>query len=562
MRQALPLAAGFLATTVLTFEANAEVVELGPTDNVEARINAAQPGDEIVLRGGTYTLNQRFSIDDVRGTQAAPIVFRAKDGEVPIIHQPDANQNVIDVVNAEYLIFRGLEISGGSHGLRLIQARFVTVEGCNIHDTGDVALSANSGGSYQGLRILRNNIHHTNNTGEGMYLGCNSNACRMFDSLIEGNYVHHTNGPTVDQGDGIEIKEGSYNNIVRNNVIHDTNYPCILTYSTVGNGAPNILEANVMWNCGDHGIQSAADAVIRNNIILGSNAHGIAMQPHQAGVPGNLTVVHNTILHPTNDAINVSGAAGSIVIANNAVYAQSGNAIRVAGTLGGVVVAGNVGMGALSGPSGGLIASGTLAADFVAASFSGQPPNNVFPKAGSKLIAAGNATHVVQVDFNGTARNGVADVGAYKFDAMGNPGWPIGPGPKDRPPTGGAGGTGGSGAGGAGTGGGSTGSGGGGTAGSASGAAGSGAASGAGGSTGGAAGASGGSSGGAAGASGGVSGAGAAASGGSSGSANAAQGSGDDGGCGCRTTSSRRSPLVLAALALGVALALRRRRAR
>ena len=118
-----------------------------------------------------------------------------------------------------------------------------------------------------------------------MYLGCNNDGCRMFDSLIERNYIHHTNGPSVTQGDGIEIKEGSYDNVVRDNVIHDTNYPCILTYSAVGNGGPNIIERNLLWNCGDHAIQSAADAIIRNNIILGAAYDGIRNQPHQTGVP-------------------------------------------------------------------------------------------------------------------------------------------------------------------------------------------------------------------------------------------------------------------------------------
>ena len=48
---------------------------------------------------------------------------------------------------------------------------FITIEECEIHDTGDVAISANAGGTYEGLRILRNHIHHTNGTGEGLYLG-------------------------------------------------------------------------------------------------------------------------------------------------------------------------------------------------------------------------------------------------------------------------------------------------------------------------------------------------------------------------------------------------------
>jgi hypothetical protein len=434
-RPELPRAAVLVCLLLAERHALAETVLLEPGDDVEAAINAAQPGDEIVLAGGSYELTERFGIS-VHGTQGAPIVVRAADGERPHLHREATDQNVIDVDDAEHVVLRGLELSGGSHGLRLVSARFFNVERCEIHDTGDVALSANSGGQYQALRILGNHIHHTNGTGEGMYLGCNDNGCQMFDSLIAGNYVHHTDGPTVEQGDGIEIKEGSYNNVVRDNVIHDTNYPCILTYSTVGNGAPNVIERNVLWNCGDHAIQSAADATIRNNVILGASADGIAMQPHQAGAPSRLIVVHNTVLMAMNDAISASGIVGSVVIANNALYAPNGHAISAAGDLAQLVLTGNVGMGAVTPPgSSGYSAIGMLAADFVGASFSGAPPNDVFPKSGSALIAAGDADHVANDDFNGTARNGAADVGAYAFDAAGNPGWMLGAGFKDAPPT-------------------------------------------------------------------------------------------------------------------------------
>jgi hypothetical protein len=420
-------------------DARAATIVLGPGDDVEAAINAAEPGDELVLDGGSYTLTERFGIS-VQGTEQAPIVIRAADGETPHFHRPTADQNVIDVDDGAHLVFRGLEISGGSHGLRLVQASFVTVERCNIHDTGDVALSANSGDSYQGLKILRNEIHHTNSTGEGMYLGCNDDGCRVFDSLIEGNWIHHTNGSTVVQGDGIELKEGSYNNIIRDNVIHDTNYPCILTYSTVGNGAPNVIERNALWNCGDHGIQSAADAIIRNNIIFGSGSDGIAMQQHQAGSPANLMVLHNTVLHASNDAISLRNAVGSVVIANNAVYAQDGSALFVgAGDLTGLIVAGNVGEGGLAGTSGGL-SPGAIGSDFVMAHYQGAPPIDVFPATGSALVAAGDGAHAVDDDFNGTPRADSLDAGAYVYAARGNPGWIPAEGFKDVPASSGAGG--------------------------------------------------------------------------------------------------------------------------
>jgi len=430
--------AALVVAVMLPASAVAEIIEVGPDDDVEAAINALQPGDELVLQGGTYTLSERFSFD-IAGSESAPIIIRAKDGEQPHLHRPSADQNIIDIDGAEHVVIRGIEFSGGSAGVRISGARFLTIEDCEIHDTGDVALRANDGGvTYESLQILRNNIHHTNNTGEGMYLGCNDNGCRLQNSLIEGNHVHHTNQPSVSQGDGIELKEGSFGNTIRDNVIHDTNYPCILAYSTVGNGPENVIERNVMWGCGDHAIQCAADATIRNNIILGSNADGIAMQPHQAGSPSNLVVVHNTVLHPTNDAISLRGTTGSVIIANNAVYAQAGSAIFASGgDTSGVTIAGNVGEGGVSGLPGSGFAQGDLSADFVDGHYGGAPPIDVFPAVGSALIEAGDPAHGVEDDFNATPREGTLDVGAYRFDPDGNPGWPIGEGFKELPDPGG-----------------------------------------------------------------------------------------------------------------------------
>jgi hypothetical protein len=401
-------------------------MEVSPGDDVEAAINSLAPGDELIVHGGMYMLDDsRFGIT-VEGTAAMPIVIRAADGETPHFHRPSASQNIWDIDNAEYATIRGLEFSGGSAGLRVSGARFFTVENCHLHDVGDVALRFNDGGvMYEGVQLVGNHIHHTNDTGEGMYLGCNEDGCQFFDGLIANNYIHHTNQASVAQGDGIEIKEGSYNNVIRDNVIHDTNYPCILTYSVVGNGGPNIIERNVMWNCGDHGIQSAEDSTIRNNIILSANSDGIALQPHQNGSPGNQILANNTIIDADGRGISVSGASGMVVIANNAIYTDGSSAITGAGGM--VISMGNIGMG--DGVSGGDIAT-----DFVMGHFDGGPPIDVFPADGSALIGAGVAMYLPADDFNGTARMGAADVGAYAFAAGGNPGWMISEGFRGSPP--------------------------------------------------------------------------------------------------------------------------------
>lgn len=411
--------------------------EIGPTANLSMEISTLMPGDELILRGGTYSVTSLFRIDR-NGMPGSPIVIRSKTGEQAIINRPNANQNIVDIAS-RYLELRDLEFSGGSAGLRFLSgASFITIEGCNVHDTEDVAIRANDTGAlYDGFRIVRNQVHHTGGTGEGMYLGCNSAGCRFANGLIAGNWVHHMNGPTIVQGDGIEVKEGSYNNVIRDNVIHDTNYPCLTLYSAGTNSAtPNIIERNVMWRCGDHGIQVTRDARVQNNIVLSAASDGISVQAHAQvpSGPGAVQIVNNTVLDADGSAIAVRGATSAILVANNAVYTSSGAALFVNGSGTNVTFSNNVGVGTAA-----MITMGNLTNDFVGANLGGTVPNDVFPKMGSALIGAGLAPAAPMDDFNGTTRTMPTTVGAYQSAAM-NPGWTIAAGFKAMSAGGGAGG--------------------------------------------------------------------------------------------------------------------------
>ena len=423
-RLLLPTLTGLLSIHLM---ASADVLTVSPGEDLQDILDSMSAGDELIIEAGTYTLQSGLKID-LPSTADQPSTIRARDNATVLIDLPSQSYNIVEVRSSQYLTIKGRSFTGGSHGIRLMDSDFVTIEECEIYETGDVALSANSGGTYEGLVIRNNHIHHTNGTGEGMYLGCNNDGCRVANSVIEGNYVHHTNRASVEQGDGIELKEGSYGNIVRDNVIHDTNYPGILTYSTVGNGGPNIIEGNLIWSSNDYGIQSAADSIIRNNIILGET---VGMQQHQAGSPSNIQFVHNTII-TTENAIEVRDVSGDVLIANNAIYSQSGLAINlISGDRGRVTIAGNVGIGDTAGISDGFTSGDGIDGDFVDARFGAVPPVDVFPAAGGSLVNAGSSDYAAQIDFNGTPRGGLADAGAYRYNSNGNPGWGLAIGFKD-----------------------------------------------------------------------------------------------------------------------------------
>ena len=400
-----------LGLVLLAPRVDAKAVTLGPEDDWFSVLHGGslKPGAEVVLSGGTYADRRRLEMRH-RGTRDRPVVIRAADGARVVFKRPDARQNTINMAGCQYLVLRGIEITGGAAGIRIYKSgstmsKFVTLERLHIHHIGGVAVTANNGGNtYEGLVFRRNHIHHTGGHGEGFYLGCNnakdgSTPGYVFNSVVEGNYIHHLKGGTVSQGDGIEIKDGSFGNVIRDNVIHDTKYPGIIVYGTDGK-APNIIERNAIWNTGDHGIQAAADAIIRNNIIRDSGADGIHCRNHQSAIVGNLRIVHNTIMGTRGNVLRIAmpkKPSGRIVVANNALY------------------------GAMRVPSGSQHL--TLAGNAVG---KGKPP--VFPTSGSMLVGAADSRFAARDDFNGTDRRGSEDIGAYRYREEGNPGWKIGSG--------------------------------------------------------------------------------------------------------------------------------------
>jgi parallel beta-helix repeat protein len=393
-----------LLLLALANHSNAETIHLSPEGRDWFTVLSGpslQPGDEIVLATGTYSDPRRLEISQ-RGNAQKPITIRAAEGAEVILKRPDARQNTINLSGCQHFILRGIEITGGDAAIRIGRqgehlAKFITLEGMHIHHIGGVAVTANNPGEpYQSLTFRHNHIHHTSGHGEAFYLGSNSKPDGstdgyIYDSVIENNYIHDLIGGTVSQGDGIELKDGSYNNFVRDNVIHDTNYPGIIVYDSDGK-APNIIERNAIWNTGDHGIQAAADAVIRNNLIFDTGGDGIHCRNHQSAIVGNLTIVHNTILSGSSIRIVAPEKfSGKVVVANNAL----GGTARIPDRPD-ITQAGNV--------------TGI---------------QEQFPSADSKCIGAADAAHLVVDDFNGSRRGKSKHSGAYTFDPRGNPGWAI-----------------------------------------------------------------------------------------------------------------------------------------
>ena len=417
-----------VALPVASLNAWAEVYRLSPADDVQKVAKSLEPGDELVLATGVYDTNGRWKFE-LRGTPTRPIVIRAGAGQQPLVRaSPD--HNVMEI-RGEHYVIEGLELTGGSHGLRLGESRHARLENLRIHDVGDVGISCNRSEQPCAYLVLRGNeIWNTGlsgGPGEGIYLGCHRGGCALTHSLIERNYVHDTRAG--DQGDGIEIKQGSFANIVRDNVTINTRYPGLVLYS-YPEGAdkpPNVVERNLIWGTLDNGIQIAGQVVLRNNLVLDAKAGGIVSKPDASArpraIPSRARIVHNTVFNAGEDCLRTikwKKGRGN-VIANNALYCNGATAFKVSGGLGGASVAGNVVLGALRGIDEGVVTGYGEQADL------GQPSGNMFVlESGSALRDAGVPGFTVDDDFDGFARNdGRPDAGAFEAGDLDMLRWPL-----------------------------------------------------------------------------------------------------------------------------------------
>lgn len=412
--------AAIAAALLVPAPARSAEIEITPSDNFETACEALAPGDTLIVHGGTYSFSGRLSLTQA-ATETDPVVIRAAEGETPVVTR-DASQNIINIEGASWITIDGLELTGGGDGIKIADSSHCTLIRNHIHNVGGVGINFKPGTSHH-FRVEHNQIHHTSGTGEGMYIGCNDAACVVHSSDFVYNWVHHTAG---DQGDGIELKQGSWGNTIAHNVIHDTNWPCIIIYGTAGHDR-NVVSSNLVMRCGDSGIQAAADALVANNIVLDSPGNGINSHDHQCET-NNLVVVHNTVIE-ASPCMRLSdwGGRTGMVLANNAIYCPGGTAIGLASGSGSVAIEGNVVLGSVSGASSGWTGGVSIDADF-----EDYGSLDVWPTAASALLDAAADAHATAVDFNGSARTSPHDAGAYERTGATNPGWTLGEGFKDE----------------------------------------------------------------------------------------------------------------------------------
>ena len=369
-------------------------------------ILSLQPGDRLEIGTGTYMLTNALRISLV-GTADRPIWIAAQEGARPVLTRQGNNQNGVEFGTsgpARHVIVQGIEIEGGDIGLRLHNCENLWFDRCEVHHTANNAIAANSHDTEY-ITFTRCEVHHTSGYGEGFYVGANNGDYVARYWTLAMNYVHDCGGH---QGDGIEVKQGSYGNWIAENTVHDTNYPCILVYGT-GGKQQNVIERNLLYRSNNETMQVQGEAIVRNNIVLDGTT-AFYSGDHQ-GTVTRLEVVHNTFVNdgPAVTLNQWSGKNG-MIFANNACYSENSAAFRFGNGSDGVTVRGNVAYGYVNGTNSGYTLGGGLS-DFVDLSTNGNR-RNARPSALGALVASADDAHGTMEDQKGDLRLPPLDVGA------------------------------------------------------------------------------------------------------------------------------------------------------
>ena len=277
--------------------------ETQPWSSIQKAVNSLISGDTVYIKSGTYS--ERVIIQN-SGTLNNNIVFSNYQNDTVIIDGTGINwganwNGLFDISGKNYITIHGLDIQNADYGGFWIEnSDNITIENCHTYNT----FSSGIGVWNSNHIIIKNNeIELACNDGEQECITiANSNNCEIY-----GNNVHD-NGQGTNGGEGIDIKQGSYNINVYNNVVHHLNNRLGIYADAWNLHTYNInIYQNIIHHCSETGLAVASEngglienVNIYNNIIYLNKYGGIELGSwSDIGFTGvkplsNIKIINNT----------------------------------------------------------------------------------------------------------------------------------------------------------------------------------------------------------------------------------------------------------------------------
>lgn len=375
-----------------------------PYSTIQAAVDAAQPGDTVLVHDGQY---RGFTVS--RGGSSASRITIMAAGSGAVINTANSGGEGITIDDSDYVTIQGFTVDGmpgyglATHGATATSPmRWLEIRNNTVRNSG----SSNIYLSQVANSVVEGNVATGSSTSHGIYLANGGSD----DTVLKGNRCSgnakngiHFNGDSSVGGDGLH-----------SGLVIDGN----ILFQNVANGLD---------------MDGVERSLIQNNVIYDNGRNAVrGFQIDAASGPSRLTIVNNTLSVPSgggwaikltedggghvifnNVALAASGAAGSIAVDNGSFSSES-NVVSDRFSLDGDTTTINLAAWRTSGRDSASVNS-TAAAVFVAPA-----SNDLRLKAGSPAVDIGRGSlagvTVPALDVQSSARpKGAApDAGAYE----------------------------------------------------------------------------------------------------------------------------------------------------
>lgn len=307
--------------------------ETQPWQTIQKATETLVAGDTVYIKAGTYP--ERV-IPQNSGSTGNYITYAAYASDTVTIDGssvtlPSDWGGLFDVSNKSYITISGLRIENAGPndnnvGILADNASYITIEKNYIYDTVSSGIGV---WNSDNITIDGNEVELACNDGEQECI-----TVAVTDSFeVKNNHVHH-GGPGNYGGEGIDIKDGSSNGKVYNNLVDNLPNTVGIYVDAWDKHTYNIdVFQNIVHDCGSDGFDVASEAGgllenvrIYNNIAYNNKYSGITIANWGEPVPEHplkdIQVINNTFYNNGQGnwggGINIENPdAQNVVIRNN-----------------------------------------------------------------------------------------------------------------------------------------------------------------------------------------------------------------------------------------------------
>ncbi|MBU3110063.1 putative Ig domain-containing protein [Clostridium lacusfryxellense] len=197
---------------------------------IQTALTNAAPGDDIVIKAGTYT-GAKTTLDGKsvyfnsanNGTSAKHITIESEDASNPAVLSGSSitSAGYALYITGDYWDIKNLKVTGAQKGIVLDNSNHSLIYGCEVYGVGQEGIHLRDGSSN--CIVDSCNVHDTGTGsssdkgyGEGIYVGSDNGSWSSYAYACDNNIIQNCSVGYNVAAECIDVKEGTQNTVIQN----------------------------------------------------------------------------------------------------------------------------------------------------------------------------------------------------------------------------------------------------------------------------------------------------------------------------------------------------------